>query len=78
MSGDDLGSKFSHTPFEGGGVGGLKIPKFFFFLNQLIVNLKLYNISKNQLPRFIRRGDTRGFLLFDIERELFPPVSPPN
>ena len=39
-----------------------------FFLNQLIKNLKLHNISKNQVPGSIKRGGIRDFPHFDLKK----------
>ena len=42
--------------FRGGGAEGQK-RKICLFLSQLMENQKLYNISENQSPKAIRRGD---------------------
>ena len=41
------------------------------FLNQSIKSQKLYNISKNKLPKLIRRGDIGISPLFDLEKVMF-------
>ena len=69
--GDDLTSKFNCVlKVVGGSVEGLKSQKLFLF-GQSIDNLKLCNISKNQTPRSIKRGDIKLFLILDLEKELF-------
>ena len=42
------------------------------FFSQSIENQKLYNISKTQPPKSIRRGDM-GFSLLDLKKVLFLP-----
>ena len=61
---------------EGGGVIGGQKRKICPFLNQSIENEKLYNISKNEPCKSIRRGDTRISPLFDLEIVLFLPYLP--
>ena len=41
------------------------------FINQSMEDPKLFNMFKNQSSRLIRRGGTRGFPLFDLDRGLF-------
>ena len=42
--------------------------KNLLFLKPLMENSKLPNISKNETPRSIRRGDMRGFPHFDLKK----------
>ena len=48
------------------------------FLTQLIENQKLYNISKNQPPKSIRRGDMEISPLFYLKKVLFLLLLPPE
>ena len=52
--------------------------KKFVSENQSIENLKSYNISKNQPPRSIRRGNIRVFLFIDFEKRPFLTCLPSN
>ena len=54
----------------GEGVLRGQTPKNFSFLSQSIENPKLYDISKNQPSKLIRRGDIRDFPIFDLEKRL--------
>ena len=58
--------------FGEGGAEGSKTQKLSFF-GQLIENLKLYNISKNQPTKSIRRGDMGLPPIFDLKKVLFLP-----
>ena len=78
MSGDELGSKFSYTPFWGRGCWGVKKHKNCPFFNQSIQNQKLYNISKNKPPKSIRRGDMGFPLSLTSKKCCSSRISPPN
>ena len=52
----NLGKNSAMSQFGGGGAEGSKTQNF-PFLSQWIENQKLYDISKNESPRSIRRGD---------------------
>ena len=62
--------------FGGEDAERLKTQKLPFFFSELIENLKLYNISKNQLPKSIRKEDMGFLLIFDIKKVLFLPQIP--
>ena len=68
-----LGQNSVMPQLGGGGAMGLKTQNLPFFFHQLIRNQKLYNISKNQSPKSIRRGDEGIFLLFNLKIVLFLP-----
>ena len=76
MSGDELGSKFSCAPIWGRGCWGVKNAKIFPFFSRLIENQNLYNISKNQPPKSIRRADEEISSRFDLKKVLFLPYLP--
>ena len=59
--------------FEGGGTEGSKTQNLSSFFSQSIENQKLYNISKNQPPKSIRKGDIGISSLFDLEKVLLLP-----
>ena len=70
MNGDEPGSKFSRVLIWGRRCRGVKNAKP-AFLSRLIENSKLYNVSKSEPLKSIRRGDMEGFLHFDLEKRLF-------
>ena len=51
-------------------------PKICFFLSQSTENQKLYNISKNQPPKSIRRRDMGFPPIFDRKKVLLLPYLP--
>ena len=51
------------------GAEGSKSQKM-FLLNPIDRNPKLYNITKKQSPKAIKRGDMRVFLLFELEKRM--------
>ena len=67
LSRDDLGLKIQLCPNSGESALRGKNSKICLFLNQLIENQQLYTMSKTQSPMLIRRGEMKGFLLFDFE-----------
>ena len=69
------GQNFVMPQFGGGGVERSK-RKICPFFSLLIENQKLYNISKNQAPKSIRKGDMKFPLLFDLKKVLFLPYLP--
>ena len=73
MSGDDLKPKIQSCPDIREGVQKGQKRKNCFFSSQLIENLKLYSISKNQPSKFIGREGMRAFPLFDLEKGPFLP-----
>ena len=56
--------------FWGGGAEASKTKNVTFF-DQSIENQKLYNISKNQLLKFIQKGDMRFPPIFYLKKVLF-------
>ena len=63
------------SQFEGGGIRDWNRKNGFFF-SRSMGNPKWCNISKNQLPRSIRRGDMEFSPLFVLEKERFIPYLP--
>ena len=58
--------------FEGRGAEGSETQKFLFF-GQSIGNQKLYNISKNQHSKLIRRGDMGFPPIVELKKVLLLP-----
>ena len=73
--GGGLGSKFSHVPIEIGSVEGSKMQKLSIFIG----NQKLHNVSKNQPPKSVSRGNMEGgFSFLTLKNFCSSPISPPN
>ena len=73
-----LGQNSVIPQFKGGNAEGVKKCKNCFFLSPSIENSKLNNIPENEFLGTIRRGDMRGFPLFDLETGYSFRIPPPN